>query len=106
VVCEPRQPPHPAELTASGVRDFTAFAGVERPEEMREVTRAHLIAWLERPFGAGPWQRAEQVMIGVLSQRASRSVAGSPTTLGKAGVRWDPDFLAGAGKSDTSLRVR
>ena len=28
------------------VRDFTAFAGVERPEEMRRVTRAHLIAWL------------------------------------------------------------
>jgi hypothetical protein len=27
-------------------RDFTAFAGVERPEEMRQVTRAHLIAWL------------------------------------------------------------
>ena len=27
------------------VRDFTAFAGVERPEEMRQVTRAHLIAW-------------------------------------------------------------
>src|SRR5437764_10581222 len=27
------------------VRDFTAFAGVMRPEEMRQVTRAHLIAW-------------------------------------------------------------
>ena len=27
------------------VRDFTAFAGVEWPEEMRRVTRAHLIAW-------------------------------------------------------------
>ena len=27
------------------VREFTAFAGVERPEEMRQVTRAHLIAW-------------------------------------------------------------
>ena len=25
------------------VKDFTAFAGVERPEEMRQVTRAHLI---------------------------------------------------------------
>jgi hypothetical protein len=28
------------------VRDFTSFAGVERPEEMRRVTRAHRIAWL------------------------------------------------------------
>jgi integrase/recombinase XerD len=28
------------------VKEFTAFAGVERPEEMRRVTRAHLIAWL------------------------------------------------------------
>jgi integrase/recombinase XerD len=28
------------------VKEFTAFAGVERPEEMRQVTRAHLIAWL------------------------------------------------------------
>jgi hypothetical protein len=28
------------------VKEFTACAGVERPEEMRQVTRAHLIAWL------------------------------------------------------------
>ena len=27
------------------MKAFTAFAGVERPEEMRRVTRAHLIAW-------------------------------------------------------------
>jgi integrase/recombinase XerD len=27
------------------VKEFTAFAGVGRPEEMRRVTRAHLIAW-------------------------------------------------------------
>jgi site-specific recombinase XerD len=27
------------------VQEFTAFAGVIRPEEMRQVTRAHLIAW-------------------------------------------------------------
>src|SRR5947209_360855 len=31
------------------VKEFTAFAGVERPEETRQVTRAHLIAWLEGP---------------------------------------------------------
>ena len=37
----PRQPAQPAELTTSGVQDFTSFAGVERPEEMRQVTRAH-----------------------------------------------------------------
>src|SRR5437763_4888415 len=27
------------------VKEFTAFAGVEQPAEMRQVTRAHLIAW-------------------------------------------------------------
>ena len=27
------------------VKDFTAFVGIERPEEFRIVTRAHLIAW-------------------------------------------------------------
>jgi integrase/recombinase XerD len=27
------------------VKEFTALAGVERPEEMRRVTRAHRIAW-------------------------------------------------------------
>jgi len=27
------------------VRDFTSFAGIERPEEVRQVSRAHLIAW-------------------------------------------------------------
>lgn len=27
------------------MRDFTAFVGIERPEEFRIVTRAHLIAW-------------------------------------------------------------
>ena len=27
------------------VKEFTSFAGVERPEEMRQVTRAHLTAW-------------------------------------------------------------
>jgi hypothetical protein len=27
------------------VKEFTAFAGVEHPEEMRQITRAHLIAW-------------------------------------------------------------
>jgi hypothetical protein len=35
------------------VKEFTAFASVERPEEMRQVTRAHLIAWLERPRAPG-----------------------------------------------------
>src|SRR5256885_15805946 len=27
------------------VKEFTAFAGVMSPEEMRQVSRAHLIAW-------------------------------------------------------------
>jgi integrase/recombinase XerD len=35
----------PIPAYRNDVQDFTAFAGVERPEEMRQVTRAHLIAW-------------------------------------------------------------
>ena len=31
------------------VRDFTSFAGVERPEEMRQVTRAHRNRLEKRP---------------------------------------------------------
>ena len=29
----------------NGVRDFTRFTGIARPEEFRSVTRAHIIAW-------------------------------------------------------------
>jgi integrase/recombinase XerD len=29
----------------NAVKDFTRFAGIERPEEFRTVTRAHIIAW-------------------------------------------------------------
>jgi integrase/recombinase XerD len=35
----------PGRAYRNDVKEFTAFAGVERPEEMRQVTRAHLIAW-------------------------------------------------------------
>jgi transposase-like protein len=26
-------------------KDFMAYAGVQRPEQFREITRAHVIAW-------------------------------------------------------------
>ena len=29
----------------NAVRDFMRFAGIQRPEEFRTVTRAHVIAW-------------------------------------------------------------
>jgi len=51
------------------VKEFTAFAGVERPEEMRQVTRAHLIAWrkdLERR-GLSPQLHPAQVGRGRLA---------------------------------------
>lgn len=32
----------------NAVRDFMRFAGVERPEEFRTVTRAHVIAWRDQ----------------------------------------------------------
>ena len=45
MVRSPSPTPAPGRAYRLDVRDFTAFAGVERPEEMRQVTRAHLIAW-------------------------------------------------------------
>ena len=33
------------------VKEFTAFAGVQRPEEMRQVTRAHRNRLASRSFG-------------------------------------------------------
>jgi len=36
------------------VKEFTAFAGVECPEEMRQITRAHLIALAQRPRAPRP----------------------------------------------------
>src|SRR5690349_19120315 len=37
--------PHTRRAYRIDVKEFTAFAGVMSPEEMRQVTRAHLIAW-------------------------------------------------------------
>ena len=37
------------------IKDFTAFVGIARPEEVRIVTRPHVIAWrkdLERGLGS------------------------------------------------------
>jgi hypothetical protein len=36
-------------------RDFTGFAGVERPEEMRRVTRAHRNRLARKTSSAGVW---------------------------------------------------
>jgi hypothetical protein len=40
------------------VQEFTAFAGVERPEEMRQVTRAHRNRLARKTSNAGAWPRA------------------------------------------------
>ena len=37
--------PNTRRAYENAVRDFTRFAGLQRPEEFRAVTRAHLIAW-------------------------------------------------------------
>jgi integrase/recombinase XerD len=36
---------HTRRAYENAVKDFTRFAGIERPEEFRTVTRAHIIAW-------------------------------------------------------------
>ncbi len=33
------------------ITDFMAFAGLQQPEQFREVTRAHVIAWREQLVG-------------------------------------------------------
>jgi site-specific recombinase XerD len=35
------------------IHDFMAFAGLKRPEQFREVTRAHVIAWRDQLVGQG-----------------------------------------------------
>jgi len=35
------------------IADFMAFAGLRRPAEFRDVTRAHVIAWREQLVGQG-----------------------------------------------------
>ena len=38
------------------IEDFMAFAGLRQPEQFRDVTRAHVIAWREQLVRAGPGQ--------------------------------------------------
>ena len=45
VVRQSYQSAHEASLRGDAVRDFMRFTGIERPEEFRTVTRAHVIAW-------------------------------------------------------------
>jgi site-specific recombinase XerD len=35
------------------IEDFMAFAGLQRPEQFRDVTRAHVIAWRDQLVGQG-----------------------------------------------------
>jgi site-specific recombinase XerD len=38
---------HTRRVYENAIRDFMGFTGIERPEEFRTVTRAHIIAWRE-----------------------------------------------------------
>src|SRR5882757_5628692 len=37
----------------NAIKDFMRFAGIQRPEEFRKVTRAHVIAWRDQLAGRG-----------------------------------------------------
>ncbi|ANE57902.1 MULTISPECIES: site-specific integrase [Methylomonas] len=37
--------PQTRRVYQNAVEDFMRFAGIQRPEEFRDVTRAHVIAW-------------------------------------------------------------
>ena len=43
--------PNTRRAYENAVRDFTRFAGIARPEELRAVTRAHVIAWRDELAG-------------------------------------------------------
>jgi len=36
------------------IKQFTGFSGIENPDQLRAVTRAHVIAWREQLAGLGP----------------------------------------------------
>jgi integrase/recombinase XerD len=45
--------PHTRRAYLQDLADCMAFAGLQRPEHFREVTRAHVIAWLDQLVGQG-----------------------------------------------------
>jgi len=47
MVCQPHQHQHAPRLPAQDIADFMAFAGLRQPEQFRDITRAHVIAWRE-----------------------------------------------------------
>jgi integrase/recombinase XerD len=46
--------PHTREAYRRDVADFMAFVGIRKPEEFRQVTRAHVIAWRDSLAGKSP----------------------------------------------------
>jgi hypothetical protein len=67
------------------VKAFTAFAGVERPEEMRQVTRAHLIAWRkDLRYGNDPPENGPLVA-------RQRPLAADPASSGSDRIPWRLD---------------
>src|SRR5215475_6378181 len=40
--------PHTRRADQQDITDFQAFAGIQRPERFRDVTRAHVIAWRQQ----------------------------------------------------------
>lgn len=46
--------PNTRRAYKSDVRSFTAFLGIQRPEELRRVGRAHVLAWRKTISGAAP----------------------------------------------------
>ena len=57
---------HTRRAYENAVKDFMRFTGIERPEEFRTVTRAHVIAWRDdlktRPTRHGePWSDASMM---------------------------------------------
>jgi site-specific recombinase XerD len=44
---------HTRRVYENAIRDFVRFTGIDRPEEFRTVTRAHIIAWRDQLTGRG-----------------------------------------------------
>jgi integrase/recombinase XerD len=45
--------PNTRRAYENAVRDFMGFIGIQRPEEFRTITRAHVIAWRDQLVGRG-----------------------------------------------------
>jgi site-specific recombinase XerD len=70
------------------IADFMAFAGLRHPEQFRDVTRAHVIAWREQLTGQGLANDTIRRKLAALSSLYAYlfSATGTPRSMNREGV--------------------